>query len=38
VKPVELMLDAVLGGGVQHLSTDAGCCWGPGAACALVMK
>lgn len=30
VKPIKFMLDAVLGGGVQHLSTDAGRCWGPG--------
>ena len=36
VEPVELMLDAVLGGGVQHLGTDAGCIWRPGATCALV--
>ena len=35
VEPVELLLDAVLGGGVQHLGADAGCVRGPGAASAL---
>jgi hypothetical protein len=30
VEPIELMLDAVLGGGVQHLRTNAGSRRGPG--------
>lgn len=30
VEPIKLMLHAVLGGGVQHLRTNAGCRWGPG--------
>lgn len=30
VEPVELILDAVLRGGVKHLGTDAGCRRGPG--------
>jgi hypothetical protein len=30
VEPVKLVLDAVLRRGVQHLSTYAGCRWGPG--------
>jgi hypothetical protein len=30
VEPVELILDAVLRGGVKHLGTDAGCQRGPG--------
>ena len=30
MEPIKLMLDAVLGGGVQHLRTNAGSRRGPG--------